>query len=207
MKIFLIFPCCDVLSPHQIHLSFSLLHQFFFASALPGWVFSQTFITSILQANVSPLLQCHSWPCWLAFLYCCLCHLNQNCWWATYKTGSNLVYKVLHTVRFDFWKRDWFLNSICVFQAFMKTELLIFSFKFLAHQVIETLMTSTTNEEVVVQWITSQPETTKYVVEWYEELEMDPFGRSWQYVSNSTEWKNNKSMFISYSSNNVQAYL
>lgn len=89
----------------------------------------------------------------------------------------------------------------------MKTELLIFSFKFLAHQVIETLMTSTTNEEVVVQWITSQPETTKYVVEWYEELEMDPFGRSWQYVSNSTEWKNNKSMFISYSSNNVQAYL
>lgn len=99
------------------------------------------------------------------------------------------------------------MNSVCVFEAFMKTELLIFSFKFLACQKIETLMTSTTNEEVVVQWITSEPETTKYVVEWYEELEMDPFGRSWQYVSNSTEWKNNKSMFISYSSNNVQAHL
>ncbi|NXD45887.1 IL31R protein, partial [Copsychus sechellarum] len=71
-----------------------------------------------------------------------------------------------------------------------------------SYQVIETVMTSTTNEEVVVQWIASEPKTTKYVVEWYEELEMDPFGRSWQYVSNSTEWKNNKSMFISYSSKN-----
>ncbi|NXV04280.1 IL31R protein, partial [Cettia cetti] len=66
-------------------------------------------------------------------------------------------------------------------------------------QVIKAVITSTTNEEVVVQWITSEPETTTYVVEWYEELEMDPFGRSWQYVSNSTEWKNNKSTFISYS--------
>lgn len=91
------------------------------------------------------------------------------------------------------------MNSVCVFQAFMKIELLIFPVKFLASQMIETVITSTTNEEVVVQWITSGPETTKYVVEWYEELEMDPFGRSWEYVSNSTEWKNNKSTFISYS--------
>ncbi|NXP36552.1 IL31R protein, partial [Leiothrix lutea] len=66
-------------------------------------------------------------------------------------------------------------------------------------QMIETVITSTTNEEVVVQWVTSGPETTKYVVEWYEELEMDPFGRSWEYVSNSTEWKKTKSTFISYS--------
>lgn len=80
----------------------------------------------------------------------------------------------------------------------MKTELL-FSVKLLAFQMIETVITSTTNEEVVVQWITSEPEKTTYVVEWYEELEMDPFGRSWQYVSNSTKWKNNKSTFISYS--------
>lgn len=89
----------------------------------------------------------------------------------------------------------------------MKTELLIVSVKFLVPQMIETVMASTTNEEVVVQWITSEPEATKYVVEWYEELEMDPFGRSWQYVSNSTEWKTNKSMFISYSCNNVPMYM
>ncbi|NXY31549.1 IL31R protein, partial [Pomatorhinus ruficollis] len=73
-------------------------------------------------------------------------------------------------------------------------------------QVIETVITSTTNEEVVVQWITSEPETTKYVVEWYEELEMDPFGRSWQYVSNSTEWKNNKKNFKPFICYNISVY-
>ncbi|NXS34021.1 IL31R protein, partial [Pomatostomus ruficeps] len=73
-------------------------------------------------------------------------------------------------------------------------------------QIIEAVMTSTTNEEVVVEWITSEPEATKYVVEWYEELQMDPFGRSWQYVLNSTKWKNNRSMFVSYSSNSIQMY-
>ncbi|KAF2976840.1 hypothetical protein EK904_014999, partial [Melospiza melodia maxima] len=53
----------------------------------------------------------------------------------------------------------------------------IFQFHiFLSNEkVIEKVVTSTTDEEVVVQWITSEPETTKYVVEWYEELEMDPF--------------------------------
>ncbi|NXQ51341.1 IL31R protein, partial [Catharus fuscescens] len=75
-----------------------------------------------------------------------------------------------------------------------------------SYQKIETLMTSTTNEEVVVQWITSEPETTKYVVEWYEELEMDPFGRSWQYVSNSTEWKNNKKNFKPFICYNISVY-
>ncbi|NWZ61255.1 IL31R protein, partial [Acrocephalus arundinaceus] len=73
-------------------------------------------------------------------------------------------------------------------------------------QMIETVITSMTNEEVVVQWITSEPETTKYVVEWYEELEMDPFGRSWQYVSNSTEWKNNKKNFKPFICYNISVY-
>ncbi|KAI1240101.1 hypothetical protein IHE44_0011550 [Lamprotornis superbus] len=72
--------------------------------------------------------------------------------------------------------------------------------------VIETVMTSTTNEEVVVEWITSEPETTKYVVEWYEELEMDPFGRLWQYVSNSTKWKNNKKNFKPFVCYNISVY-
>lgn len=78
----------------------------------------------------------------------------------------------------------------------MKIKLLMFSVKFLASQVIETVRTFTTNEEVVVEWIASELEVTDYVVEWYEELETDPFGRSWQYVSNSTYWKTNKSMLI-----------
>ncbi|XP_053859329.1 interleukin-31 receptor subunit alpha isoform X1 [Vidua macroura] len=73
-------------------------------------------------------------------------------------------------------------------------------------QMIEKVVTSTTNEEVVVQWITSEPETTKYVVEWYEELEMDPFGRSWQYMSNSTKWKNNKKNFKPFVCYNILVY-
>ncbi|NXH94199.1 IL31R protein, partial [Pachycephala philippinensis] len=73
-------------------------------------------------------------------------------------------------------------------------------------QTIGTVTTSTTNEEVVVQWITSEPEPTKYVVEWYEELEVDPFGRSWQYVSNSTKWKNNKKNFKPFICYNISVY-
>ncbi|XP_041884264.1 interleukin-31 receptor subunit alpha isoform X1 [Corvus kubaryi] len=73
-------------------------------------------------------------------------------------------------------------------------------------QVIETVTTSTTNEEVVVQWKTSEPEPAKYVVEWYEESEMDPFGRSWQYISNSTKWKNNKKNFKPFICYNISVY-
>ncbi|XP_041326841.1 interleukin-31 receptor subunit alpha isoform X1 [Pyrgilauda ruficollis] len=73
-------------------------------------------------------------------------------------------------------------------------------------QMIEKVVTSTTNEELVVQWITSEPETTKYVVEWYEELEMDPFGRSWQYVSNSTKWNSNKKNFKPFVCYNILVY-
>ncbi|XP_005531217.1 PREDICTED: interleukin-31 receptor subunit alpha [Pseudopodoces humilis] len=73
-------------------------------------------------------------------------------------------------------------------------------------QMIETMITSTLNEEVVVQWKTSDPETTTYVVEWYEELETDPFVRSWQYVSNSTEWKNNRKNFKPFLCYNILVY-
>ncbi|KAM6226562.1 interleukin-31 receptor subunit alpha isoform 1-T4 [Spheniscus humboldti] len=73
-------------------------------------------------------------------------------------------------------------------------------------QVIETARTFTTNEEVVVEWIASEPEVTDYVVEWYEELETDPFGRSWQYVSNSTYWKTNKKNFKPFICYNISVY-
>ncbi|NWT10630.1 IL31R protein, partial [Vireo altiloquus] len=73
-------------------------------------------------------------------------------------------------------------------------------------QMIQSVTASTTNEKVVVQWITSEPEPTKYVVEWYEELKMDPFDRSWQYVSNSTKWKNNKINFKPFICYNISVY-
>lgn len=62
--------------------------------------------------------------------------------------------------------------------------------------MIEAVRTFTTEEEVIVEWTVSKPEVTEYVVEWYEEMETDPFSRSWQYISNSTKWKPNKSTFI-----------
>uniref|UniRef100_A0A8C3J8W6 Fibronectin type-III domain-containing protein n=1 Tax=Calidris pygmaea TaxID=425635 RepID=A0A8C3J8W6_9CHAR len=75
-----------------------------------------------------------------------------------------------------------------------------------APQLIETVRTFTTNEEVVVEWITSEPEVDEYVVEWYEELETEPFSRSWQYVSNSTNWKTNKRDFKPFICYNISVY-
>ncbi|KFP46170.1 Interleukin-31 receptor subunit alpha, partial [Cathartes aura] len=75
-----------------------------------------------------------------------------------------------------------------------------------ASEIIETMRTFTTNEEMVVEWIASKPEVTEYVVEWYEELETDPFGRSWQYVSNSTKWKTNKKNFKPFICYNISVY-
>lgn len=73
-------------------------------------------------------------------------------------------------------------------------------------QIIETLRTFTTNEEVVVEWVAFEPEVNEYVVEWYEELETDPFSRSWQYVSNSTNWKTNKKNFKPFVCYNISVY-
>ncbi|NXH19792.1 IL31R protein, partial [Bucco capensis] len=73
-------------------------------------------------------------------------------------------------------------------------------------QIIEAVRTFTKNEEVVVEWSTSEPEVTEYIVEWYEELERDPFGRSWQYVSNSTVWKTNKKHFKPFICYNISVY-
>ncbi|NXP04904.1 IL31R protein, partial [Thinocorus orbignyianus] len=73
-------------------------------------------------------------------------------------------------------------------------------------QIIGTVRTFTTNEEVVVEWIASKSEVEEYVVEWYEELETNPFSRSWQYVSNSTNWKTNKRNFKPFICYNISVY-
>uniref|UniRef100_A0A8C3C5P4 Interleukin 31 receptor A n=1 Tax=Cairina moschata TaxID=8855 RepID=A0A8C3C5P4_CAIMO len=73
-------------------------------------------------------------------------------------------------------------------------------------EIIETVRTVTTNEEMIVEWIASEPEVTEYVVEWYEELETDPFSKSWQYISNSTKWKANKKIFKPFVCYNMSVY-
>ncbi|XP_068781217.1 interleukin-31 receptor subunit alpha-like isoform X1 [Struthio camelus] len=73
-------------------------------------------------------------------------------------------------------------------------------------QIIETVRTFTANEEVAVEWMSSRSEVTRYVVEWYEELEPDPFRRSWQYISNSTNWRTNKKTFRPFICYNISVY-
>ncbi|XP_017666790.1 PREDICTED: probable ATP-dependent RNA helicase DDX4 isoform X4 [Lepidothrix coronata] len=73
-------------------------------------------------------------------------------------------------------------------------------------QINGTARTLPSNEEVVVEWVVSKPEATEYVVEWFEDLEMDPFSRSWQYVSNSTNWKTNKKNFKPFVCYNISVY-
>ncbi|KAJ7412093.1 hypothetical protein BTVI_47665 [Pitangus sulphuratus] len=75
-----------------------------------------------------------------------------------------------------------------------------------AAQIIETVRTFPSNEEVVVEWVASKSKATEYVVEWYEDLEMDPFARSWQYVLNSTTWKTNKKNFKPFVCYNISVY-
>ncbi|XP_062455733.1 interleukin-31 receptor subunit alpha [Rhea pennata] len=73
-------------------------------------------------------------------------------------------------------------------------------------QIIETVRTYTANEEVVVEWTASKSEVTRYVVEWYEDLETDLFNRSWQYISNSTNWRTNKKTFKPFICYNISVY-
>ncbi|NWJ09387.1 IL31R protein, partial [Crypturellus undulatus] len=73
-------------------------------------------------------------------------------------------------------------------------------------QVIESVKTFTAGEEVVVEWMTSRSEISRYVVEWYEDLEMDSFHRSWQYVSNATNWRTNKKIFKPFVCYNISVY-
>ncbi|XP_065595933.1 interleukin-31 receptor subunit alpha [Cyrtonyx montezumae] len=73
-------------------------------------------------------------------------------------------------------------------------------------QIIEAVRTFTTEEEIILEWTVSDPEVTEYVAEWYEEMETDPFSRSWQYISNSTKWKANKKNFKSFVCYNMSVY-
>ncbi|NXA32361.1 IL31R protein, partial [Eudromia elegans] len=73
-------------------------------------------------------------------------------------------------------------------------------------QVIESVRTFTADEEVVVEWMASRSEISRYVVEWQEDLEMDSFHRSWQYVSNSTNWRTKKKTFKPFVCYNISVY-
>ncbi|XP_067425114.1 interleukin-31 receptor subunit alpha [Emydura macquarii macquarii] len=75
-----------------------------------------------------------------------------------------------------------------------------------ASKLIDTVRTLTLNEQMVVEWEASVSEVSRYVIEWYEELETEPLGRSWQYISNTTKWTAQKGAFKPFKCYNISVY-
>nr|XP_006139618.1 interleukin-31 receptor subunit alpha [Pelodiscus sinensis]XP_006139619.1 interleukin-31 receptor subunit alpha [Pelodiscus sinensis]XP_006139621.1 interleukin-31 receptor subunit alpha [Pelodiscus sinensis]XP_006139622.1 interleukin-31 receptor subunit alpha [Pelodiscus sinensis]XP_014437250.1 interleukin-31 receptor subunit alpha [Pelodiscus sinensis]XP_025035455.1 interleukin-31 receptor subunit alpha [Pelodiscus sinensis] len=73
-------------------------------------------------------------------------------------------------------------------------------------KLIDTMRTFTLNERMVVEWESSVSEVSKYVIEWYEELETKPSARSWQYISNITRWTAQKDAFKPFICYNISVY-
>ncbi|EMP41368.1 Putative ATP-dependent RNA helicase DDX4, partial [Chelonia mydas] len=71
---------------------------------------------------------------------------------------------------------------------------------------IDTVRTFTLNEQMVVEWEASVSEVSRYVIEWYEELETEPMGRSWQYILNTTKWTAQKGAFKPFKCYNISVY-
>ncbi|XP_065455039.1 interleukin-31 receptor subunit alpha isoform X6 [Chrysemys picta bellii] len=71
---------------------------------------------------------------------------------------------------------------------------------------IDTVRTLTLNEQMVVEWEASVSEISRYVIEWYEELETEPLGRSWQYILNTTKWTAQKDAFKPFKCYNISVY-
>ncbi|CAM4555528.1 unnamed protein product [Lepidochelys olivacea] len=71
---------------------------------------------------------------------------------------------------------------------------------------IDTVRTLTLNEQMVVEWEASVSEVSRYVIEWYEELETEPLGRSWQYILNTTKWTAQKGAFKPFKCYNISVY-
>uniref|UniRef100_A0A8C6YLV5 Interleukin 31 receptor A n=1 Tax=Nothoprocta perdicaria TaxID=30464 RepID=A0A8C6YLV5_NOTPE len=73
-------------------------------------------------------------------------------------------------------------------------------------QFVESVRTFTADEEVVVEWMPSRSEISRYVVEWYEDLQMHSLHRSWQYVSNAINWRTSKKTFKPFVCYNMSVY-
>ncbi|XP_077203258.1 interleukin-31 receptor subunit alpha [Paroedura picta] len=74
------------------------------------------------------------------------------------------------------------------------------------HPRVVMLNASAVNEQMVVEWETSDPDIHNYVVEWYDLSDTDPYERSWQYVRNTTRWTFNKGAFRQYRCYNILVY-
>ncbi|XP_025027079.1 interleukin-31 receptor subunit alpha [Python bivittatus] len=63
------------------------------------------------------------------------------------------------------------------------------------HQRIASLKASPSGEEMILTWDPTDSEINGYIIEWYDELETDPDKRSWDRITNITEWTSPKGIF------------
>ncbi|XP_060092567.1 interleukin-31 receptor subunit alpha [Heteronotia binoei] len=74
------------------------------------------------------------------------------------------------------------------------------------HPRVVILNTSVSNEQMIVEWKTSDSDIHSYVIEWYDVLEIDVYKRSWQYIGNNTTWTFQKGAFQQYKCYNISVY-
>ncbi|CAI5787556.1 interleukin-31 receptor subunit alpha [Podarcis lilfordi] len=73
-------------------------------------------------------------------------------------------------------------------------------------QRILSLNTSALKEHLFLEWETSELEINEYIIEWYNELETDPYNRSWEYITNVTNWTFPTGTFNPYICYNISVY-
>ncbi|XP_014449540.1 interleukin-31 receptor subunit alpha [Alligator mississippiensis] len=69
---------------------------------------------------------------------------------------------------------------------------------------IDSVWTFTLRKKMIVTWEASS--VNEYVIEWYKEWDTEPFNRSWQYVSNTTNWTSQEGAFESFICYNISVY-
>uniref|UniRef100_A0A2D4J986 Fibronectin type-III domain-containing protein n=1 Tax=Micrurus lemniscatus lemniscatus TaxID=129467 RepID=A0A2D4J986_MICLE len=71
---------------------------------------------------------------------------------------------------------------------------------------ITHLKASALEEEVLLTWDSTNSEINGYIIEWHDELEKDPNKRSWDRITNTTEWISHKEIFKHFKCYNFSVY-
>ncbi|XP_026572549.1 interleukin-31 receptor subunit alpha isoform X2 [Pseudonaja textilis] len=71
---------------------------------------------------------------------------------------------------------------------------------------ITHLKASALEEKVRLTWDSTNSEINDYIIEWHDELEKDPNKRSWDKITNTTEWISQKGIFKHFKCYNFSVY-
>ncbi|XP_061473988.1 interleukin-31 receptor subunit alpha [Rhineura floridana] len=76
----------------------------------------------------------------------------------------------------------------------------------LEHPRIVSLNDSALKEQLFLEWKASDLEINEYIIEWYDELETDPYKRSWQNIRKATNWTSPKGAFKNFTCYKISVY-